>query len=131
MECKLETKSEGKNRERESVLVSSRPQKLGMTLPKEAGEALRSLALPERKAYATELHNAGWTFQSIATELNLTREAIRLYALVEHTSEAIWNVSMLPLPSVPTVEVYKDMVKRIKPEPKVLERLKELQPIAM
>jgi hypothetical protein len=116
--------------EKEQVLVGTKKVKHDMTLPKELSEALRSLPLTERKAYATQLRNVGWTLQSIATAVNLTREAIRLYTLVQHTGEVLAKVSHLPIEEPPTVEVFKSVVKRVMPDPQVIAQLKELQPKA-
>jgi len=131
----LETNTEGKNpqkrtTEKEQVFVGTRKVKSVMTLPKEVTEALTSLPLVERKAYATQLSNAGWTLQSIATPLGITRESIRLYGLVEHSGEVLAKISHLPIPEVPTVEIYKTMIKRVKPDEKIMAQLKELQPKA-
>ncbi|CAB4166992.1 hypothetical protein UFOVP964_91 [uncultured Caudovirales phage] len=116
--------------EREQVLVSTRRSKSGLTLPKEVAEALVGLPLKERKAYANMLSKAGWTLQSIATPLNITRESIRLYTLADHSGEVLAKVNHLPVPETPTIEVYKEMVKRVKPDPQVIAQLKELQPRA-
>ena len=127
--------SAGKNpqkrtQEKEQVYVGTRKVKSVMTLPKEVSEALIGLPLAERKAYATQLSNAGWTLQSIATPLNITRESIRLYGLTEHSGEVLAKISHLPVPEVPTVEIYKTMIKRVKPDPQIMAQLKELQPKA-
>jgi predicted transcriptional regulator len=115
------------NVQKERVLVTKKIQKTDMTLPKEVGEALRSLPIKERKAYASLLRKAGWTLQAIATELNVTRESIRLYAVEEHTGEYLSKVSHLPIPEVPMVEIYKDKVIKVLPSAEVLAKLKELQ----
>jgi predicted transcriptional regulator len=99
-----------------------------MTLPTECAEALGGLPLAERKAYATLLHNAGWTLTCIAKAIHLTRESIRLYTLVEHTGEVLAKVKHLPIQQPPTVEVFKEMIKRVTPDPQILAQLKELQP---
>lgn len=113
--------------QKERVLIKTQQKKIHLTLPKEVGDSLRSLPLKERKAYATLLRNAGWTLQSIATELNVTRESIRLYAVEEHSEEILAKVKHLPIPTIPTVEVYKEKVVKPLPSPEVLQRLKELQ----
>jgi len=116
--------------EKEQVLVGTKQVKQDLTLPIELAEALRSLPLAERQAYATQLRNAGWTLQSIANAVNLTREAIRLYTLVEHTGEVLAKIGHLPIQEPPTVEVFKSVVKRVMPDPQVIAQLKELQPKA-
>ena len=124
----METNSAGKNpRIKERVLAQVKPQKIDLTLPQEAGEALRSLPLKERKAYATLLRKAGWTLQSIATELKITREAIRLYTKEDYSPEVLEKVAHLPIPEVPKVEIYKERIVKVLPKPEVIARLKELQ----
>ena len=116
--------------QKETVLVGTKPVKQQQELPKEVCELLKGLPLTERKAYSTILHNAGWTLQAIATPLGITRESIRLYAGTDHKEETLAKVSQLPLPEIPTVDVYKTLIKRTSPDPDVLLRLKELQPMA-
>jgi hypothetical protein len=124
----LENKTEGKNRTtKELTLIKTRTKKSHLTLPKEVGDVLRSLPLDQRKAYATALSKAGWTLQSIATELKLTRESIRLYESAKHSPEVLEVVKHLPMPEVPTVEVYAERIKRVEINPKVLAELKELK----
>jgi predicted transcriptional regulator len=118
--------TEGKNR-KERVLVNTKIKKSDLTLPKEIGETLKGLSLTERKAYTQVLRNAGWTLQSIATPLGVTREAIRLYTTATLTPEAIEAINNLPIPEVPTIEIYKDRLVKVLPKPEVLARLKELQ----
>lgn len=128
---KLETNNTaGTNRVKEQVLVGTKVSKHEQTLATECAEALKALPLAERKAYATLLRNAGWTFQSIATPINLTRESIRLYTLVEHTGEVLARVQHLPIQQPPTVEVFKSMIKKVQPDPAIMAQLKELQPKA-
>ena len=111
------------------VLVRTKQKKSHHTLPKEVGEALRSLALRERRAYATKLSEAGWTLQSIGNELGLTREAIRLYekATSNNETEVQLAIKHLPIPPVPEVEVYKEVTEKVQPSEEVIARLKELQ----
>jgi predicted transcriptional regulator len=116
--------------QKETVLVGTRPVKSQQELPSDTGEILKGLPLAERKAYATLLHNAGWTLQAIATPLGITRESIRLYAVADHKEETLAKVTTLPIPAIPTVEIYKTVIKRTSPNPDVLLRLKELQPLA-
>jgi predicted transcriptional regulator len=115
---------------KEQILVGTRVPKSNLTLPKEVTDILISLPLTERKAYASELCKAGWTLQSVATPLNITRESIRLYTLAEHSGEVLAKISNLPIVQPPVIEVYVERVKRILPDPKVIAQLKELQPKA-
>ena len=118
--------TEGKNR-KERVLVKTRIKKSDLTLPKKVGETLRSLPLAERKAYSNLLRNAGWTLQSIATEVGVTRENIRLYERSTPSAETLDKVKDLLIPEVPKVEIYADRVVKVIPKPEVIAQLKELQ----
>jgi predicted transcriptional regulator len=115
-------------KEKESVFVGNKTVHKHHVLPKEVGEILRSLPLKERRAYATKLSEAGWTLQSIANELGLTREAIRLYAKFDSNNETGVQlvIKHLPIPPIPHVEVYKQQIKRVAIDPDVLTRLQEL-----
>lgn len=117
-------------KEKEQVLIKSTTLKTNLTLPKEVSEALKSLALAERKAYAVALVNKGWTYQCIANELGISREAVRLYTTKEVSADVMSRVAHLPLPELPTKEVYGTRIKRVKLEPEVLEKLKELHALA-
>ena len=118
--------TEGKNR-KERVLVNTKVKKSDLTLPKEVGEAIRSLPLAERKAYSNLLRNAGWTLQSIATEVGVTRENIRLYERSTPSAETLEKIKDLLIPEVPTIEIYKDRLVKVLPKPEVIAQLKELQ----
>lgn len=114
-------------REKETVLVGSKKLKTKHTLPKEVSEALKSLStMLERKAYVVALVEKGWTLQSIATELGITREAVRLYTTHKLSDELKSKVKDLPMPEIPTKEVYSTRIKRVEIEPDVLAQLKEL-----
>lgn len=110
------------------TLYTHAPQRMKHTLPKEVGEALRSLGIKERKAYATELSNAGWTLQSIANELNVTRESIRLYTKATSNSESeVRNaIAGLPVPPIPTRTKSREVFKKVEIPNSVLAELKEL-----
>jgi len=122
--------TKGMKQHKEQILVGTRVPKSDLTLPKEVSDILIGLPLTERKAYASELRKVGWTLQSLATPLNLTRESIRLYTLVEHTGEVLAKIRHLPIVQPPVIEVFVERVKRVKPDPKVIAQLKELQPKA-
>ena len=135
----LETNSAGTNskrltkgmkQEKEQILVGTRIPKSDLTLPKEVSDILIGLPLTERKAYASELRKVGWTLQSLATPLNLSRESIRLYTLAEHSGEVLTKIRNFPLPKPLVIEVFVERVKRVKPDPQVIAQLKELQPKA-
>jgi predicted transcriptional regulator len=116
------------NKEKVQVLVKTKNKMTNHTLPKEVGDSLRSLPLRERRAYATKLSNAGWTLQSIANELGLTREAIRLYekATSNDETEVQLAIKNLPIPELPKVEVYRERIKKVEPTPELIAQLKEL-----
>ena len=135
----LETKAEGTKTKRltkgmkqdkEQILVGTRVPKSDLTLPKEVSDILIALPLDERRAYVFELRKAGWTLQSMATPLKITRESIRLYGLKEPSLEVLAKVKHLPIVQPPLIELYVERVKRVKPDPQVIAQLKELQPKA-
>jgi predicted transcriptional regulator len=116
--------------QKEYKAVGTRTIKNGHSLPKEVADVLSRLNLPQRKAYATLLRKAGWTLQSIATPLGITREAIRLYEKCQHSDTILAEVSELPIPELPKADVFKTVTTRKTTDPEVLARLKELQPKA-
>lgn len=114
---------------REKVtLTKELPKRSKQTLPKEVADILRSLPLKERKAYATELSKAGWTLQSIATELKITRESIRLYSHAQsnNESEVRKAIADLPIPPIPTRTISREVIKKVSIDDDVLVTLKEL-----
>lgn len=123
-------RTKGMKQEKEQILVGTRVSKSNLTLPKEVTDILIGLPLTERKAYASELCKVGWTLQSVATPLNITRESIRLYTLAEHSGEVLAKIRTFPIVEPPVVEVFVERVKRVKPDPQVIAQLKELQPKA-
>lgn len=122
--------TKGMKQEKEQILVGTRVPKSDLTLPKEVSDILIGLPLDERKAYVFELRKVGWTLQSLATPLKLTRESIRLYGLKEPKSEVLAKVKHLLIVKPPVIEVFVERVKRVKPDPQVIAQLKELQPKA-
>lgn len=115
------------NREKEVVLVAKKTLKSNHVLPKEVSEALKNRPnMLERKAYVVALVGKGWTYQSIANELGISREAVRLYTTKKLSDELMDKVKDLPLPELPTKEVYSTRIKRVEIEPEVLAQLKDL-----
>ena len=110
------------------TLSKELPQRSKQTLPKEVGDLLRSLPIKERKAYATELSKAGWTLQSIANELKITREAIRLYESAKSNDETEVRkaIASLPIPPMPTRLVHREVIKKVAIDESDLVILKEL-----
>ena len=113
-------------KEKETVLVRKKPILINHKLPKEVSEALNLLPMLERQAYCIALSNKGWTYQSIANELGLSREMVRLYAQKPISEELMNKVKHLPMPEIPTKEVYSTRFKKVAIDPDVLEQLKEL-----
>ena len=114
-------------REKETVLVGRKKLHTNHKLPKEVSEALKSRpTMLERKAYVVALVDKGWTYQSIATELGITREAVRIYTTQLLSDELMEKVKDLPLPEIPSKEIYSTRIKRVEIEPEVLAQLKEL-----
>jgi predicted transcriptional regulator len=113
-------------KETEQILVSQNKVKSKLILPSDTTEIIKNLPMLERKAYAVALVKEGWTLQSIAGALGVSREAVRLYTIATLSDETIKKISHLPIPSVPVVEKYKTRLKKVRLEPEVLEQLKEL-----
>ena len=122
----MANQSKTKNREKETILLKTKQLKTNHTLPKEVSETIRNLSLAERRAYATELVNAGWTLQSIATELGMTREAVRLYTIRKHDEDVVLKIKSLPIPPLPTKEIYSTRIKKVGLELDVIAQLKAL-----
>jgi predicted transcriptional regulator len=99
-------------------------------LPKETGDLLRGLStLAERRAYCRLLVEKGWTLQSIANELFVTREMVRLYTKHED-SDLVEIVAGLDVPDVPVVTEQVYVRTWVELDPQVLKRLLELKPLA-
>jgi predicted transcriptional regulator len=100
-----------------------------LTLPKEVGEALRSATLRDKKIYCYLLKQKGWTLQSMADELGVTREMIRLHVKGADLTDTT-VASYLPLPDLPVIVTERVVHEPIKPDSAIVDRLKELQPLA-
>lgn len=96
------------------VEVGRKKLKAGIELPAETAELLKSLSVAERKAYAKRLVDEGWTFNSIAKPLGITRQAIEGYVKPHFKSvykpEALEKVKDLPIPQVPTKAITKSQL---------------------
>lgn len=93
-------------------------------LPKEAVLSLNKYAssLEERDAYMAALRQVGWTLQSIADAVSLSRERVRqLIADVEEPYDG-----EVPLPPQKPVKPKRQYVE---PKPETLARLLELAPV--
>ena len=122
--------TKGMKQEKEKILVGTRRPKSDLILPKEVSDILIGLPLDERRAYVFELRKVGWTLQSLATPLTITRESVRLYGLKEPSGEVLAKIRNFPLPEPPVIEVFVERIKRVKPDPQVIAQLKEHQPKA-
>jgi len=98
------------------TLSKELPQRTRHTLPKEVADILRTLPIK------------GWTLQSIADVLNVTREAIRLYAKAQsnNESEVRKAIADFPVPPIPTRTVNREVIKRVPITDDELVTLKEL-----
>jgi len=110
------------------VEVGQKKLKAGIQLPADTIELLKNLPMYERKAYAKRLVDNGWTFNSIATPLGITRQAIESYVKPHlknsYKPEALELVKDLPIPQVPTKPIMKSQMVEANAE--VVARLKEL-----
>ena len=96
------------------VEVGQKKLKAGIQLPADTIELLKNLPMYERKAYAKRLVDNGWTFNSIATPLGITRQAIESYVKPHlknsYKPEALELVKDLPIPQVPTKPIMKSQM---------------------
>ena len=106
-------------------VVGQKKVRTGQALPKETADLLKSLPLQERKVYSQLLVKEGWTLQSIANVLGISRQAVDYYRTKgQLTDEAIANAMKLPIPSIPTKDITKMKAKEVDSD--VLLQLKEL-----
>lgn len=114
-------------RQKINYVRAGKPIKQGQALPQEVVDAFSTIKdLKVRDSYVSALSNEGWTNKSIATALGKTPETVRRILLNPHTE---------PLPEyflVPSVPRHAEKTPTIytMPSTEVLERLKELQPLA-
>ena len=112
--------------------MTSQYQKINHILPQEVVDTFKTLTgdVSKRNAYIKALRNQEWSLQSLADVQGVTRERIRQICNGDYesvTKEV--SVAGFPLPTPPLKPVRE---KKVYPEPRpeVLERLKELQPLA-
>ncbi len=112
-------------------------QRQHLTLPDVVTTALCLIPVKQkdlRAAYVYALRMKGWTLQSVADSLGVTRERVRQLEL-SASPEIVYLVQQAPgsypVPELPT-EIVKVQVgyQYVDPTPETLARLKELQPIA-
>lgn len=91
-------------------------------LPKETVTLLNA-SLEHRDAYMAALRNVGWTLQSLADAVGLSRERVR---------QLIADVDEPSTDYVPHPPLKPEKAKRqyVEPKPETLARLLELQPLA-
>lgn len=110
------------------VEVGRKKLKAGIELPADTIEILKNLSLSERKAYAKRLVDEGWTFNSIAKPLGITRQAIEGYVKPKfknaYKPETLEQIKDLPIPQVPTKAVTKSQMVEANAE--ALATLREL-----
>ncbi len=92
-------------------------------MPEGIASLLRSLSYPERIAYCRALRAEGWTYQSMATPLGITRERVRQMITWDYPAP----VSILPVPELPRIISTKEIAEmKVLPED-TLQVLKALQ----
>lgn len=104
-------------------------QKHDLTLPKHTGDVLRQMNVRDKKIYCYLLKQKGWTLQSMANELGITREMIRLYVKSAETDE-VYSLEHLDIPDLPVIVIEKVVHEPVKPDSEVVAKLLELQPLA-
>ena len=104
-----------------------------LQLPVKTGYFLRSLKTKETRlelvVYCRLLIEKGWTLQSIANELDVTRERVRQY-VIDEDSDLVEVAEGFDVPEIPTVIEQTYVKVTHKPDPQVLKKLLELQPFA-
>lgn len=107
-----------------------RIQTKNQTLPDEVRSALRSITgMSERAAYIKALRAAGWTTKSIGEALGVSSERARQIAGAPVAADV--DGMKYPVPNPPArEEKVKTPRVYVEPDPDVLARLKELQPLA-
>jgi hypothetical protein len=108
-------------------------RKVNLTLPNETAEHLREVEANRAllPSVVTALRMGGWTLESIAEPLGMTRENVRLIAQksdVLHALDEARRAGFI-VPEPPHAPV-RAKIYRPEPLPENLERLKELQPLA-
>jgi predicted transcriptional regulator len=104
-----------------------------LQLPIKTGFFLRSLKTKETRlelvVYCRLLVEKGWTLQSIANELDVSRERVRQY-VTDEDSDLVEVAEGFDVPEIPTVIEQTYVKVTHKPDPQVLKKLLELQPFA-
>lgn len=104
-------------------------QKRLIQLPPEIKKKLSETSNPDmRDAYVRALRNAGWTLESVATPLNISRERVRQICATKDSENILPSDYEVPEP--PLVVEKRSTRVFVEPEPETLARLLELQPMA-
>lgn len=111
--------------------VGRKVQKTKIHLPTETKELLHSLPRKQRKAYMRLLVDKGWTLQSIAEVLGITRQAVDMFLKTNNYES--WEADLveaegLPMPELPSRPIYKS--QRAEANAEAIARLKELHEVA-
>ena len=108
----------------------------GQVLPSHVADVLKSLEKDDtlvRNSYLAALRYKGWTLQSIADAVGLTRERIRQIE-TSTSMDLVEQIKMFPeqfpIPEIPTFTETRVVYETFEPNPATLARLKELQPYA-
>lgn len=108
----------------------------GQVLPSNVVEVIKNIEKDDmfiRNVYLAALRHEGWTLQSIADTVGLSRERVRQIE-VDIDKSLIDQIKLFPeqfpLPSIPTITETRVVYKAVEPKPETLKRLKELQPFA-
>lgn len=109
-------------------------RKANLTLPEETAEQLRVVEANRSllPSVVVALRAGGWTLESIAEPLGMSRENIRLIARDSDVLSALEEARRAGF-TVPEPPIMPVRAKIVKPDPlpENLERLKELQPYAL
>jgi len=112
------------------------PVTQGQVLPSHVADVLKSLEKDDtlvRNSYLAALRYKGWTLQSIADAVGLSRERIRQIE-TSTSMDLVEQIEMFPeqfpLPEIPTITETRVVYEAFEPNPETLARLKELQPYA-
>ena len=111
------------------IKTTERKKITDLTLPKHSGDVLRQMNVRDKKIYCYLLKQKGWTLQSMATELGVTREMVRLYIKFAETQD-VYSLEHLEIPDVPVIITERLVHEPMKPDSDVVARLLELQPLA-
>ena len=79
---------------RHKKVIGTKALKTNHALPKEVADQLKKLPFAERKAYTKALIDTGWTMQSVADVLGISRQAVDYNIKSKISAEAIDKVKV-------------------------------------